>query len=237
MNNVDSELVAPLPSEPSKPKRKSRVLLILLSVFSSGFLLVCGCCGFLLFEAIGDQERKVQAAIAEDETILAEIGAIESCRMSWSKSSAPERRGEKAYAIVGDKGSGTLYVESLGPWLTSIELEKEGQTWDLTIAPPDDPQFNKAIERFVAEDREITAKVGKVQSAKVDWRMTQRLEEIEGKGAPYVAVVTGTSGSADVVVEADIGTYEVYWVNLLENIPRLQPHFYPDASEFDSNEE
>ncbi|MCC9604426.1 hypothetical protein LOC68_28105 [Blastopirellula sp. JC732] len=213
MMNNESEFVQALPPEPKKRKSSSRIPLIAIGVFSSLMLLCCGFCGFAIRDGVAEDAEMVRAAIETDETLLAEIGSIESIAFSWGDS-FNTGNGVKVFDVSGTKGSGQLHADMLGPFLVSVELKKEGQSWDLIIIPEDDPRLNQVVLDAIQTSPALEKKIGPVQTAKVDWRPTQQLAEEEGDDDLYVVQVSGEKGTAEVVARIDLLDDRVIWAKL-----------------------
>ena len=126
------------PSQPM-PKKSSKGCLIVCISLMVLFALICGCCGFGGYYAIGQLEVAVKAATEADPAILEHIGEIETVDFDFGETIAAaegaEQAGDASPAAIllkGTKGEGTVLV-----MMPTSEEDGGNQFQSATLVLPD----------------------------------------------------------------------------------------------------
>ena len=126
------------PSQPM-PKKSSKGCLIVCITLMVLFALICGCCGFGGYYAIGQLEVAVKAETEADPAILEHIGEIETVDFDFGETIAAAEGAEQAgdpspvvFLLKGTKGEGTVLV-----MMPTSEEDGGNQFQSATLVLPD----------------------------------------------------------------------------------------------------
>jgi hypothetical protein len=102
----------PPPLSP-QPRKKSKVIWIVLGTLLLGGVVVCACCGGFVCLGFGVMSTQIANDLRDNPAMRQHVGEIQSFKCNIIASAAEEDEDTFVFDVVGDKGTGTVTVKSM----------------------------------------------------------------------------------------------------------------------------
>jgi hypothetical protein len=132
------------PAAPPPPRTSSgKILLIVLGLLGTSGLLCCGMCGGLAYWGIQEVHREAADKIIEQYAhhpiVVSQIGVMQTCQGNLTKGLNDDDH-EMVFDVRGERGSGTIHVDTLFNDVINVQLRTAKGKWQLDeeAEPADD---------------------------------------------------------------------------------------------------